>query len=155
MDEIGRGTSTYDGLALAWSCAEELAGRIGAYTLFATHYFELTELETLLDGVANVRLDAVEHGDRIVFMHAVKDGAADRSYGLQVAALAGLPQAVLQRARLRLEELESRAPAPAAHRQLPLFSQRDALRDALAALDPDSLSPREALDALYRLRALL
>ena len=99
MDEIGRGTSTYDGLSLAWACAEQLAGPIRAFTLFATHYFELTQLPEKLPGLANVHLDAVEHGDTIAFMHAVQEGAASRSYGLQVAALAGVPRSVITRAR--------------------------------------------------------
>ena len=107
MDEIGRGTSTYDGLALAEACARAPGARSTArYTLFATHYFELTALAEPGSGIANVHLDAVEHGDQLVFMHAVKDGPADRSFGLQVAALAGLPKAVVQQARGRLAELE-------------------------------------------------
>ena len=108
MDEIGRGTSTYDGLALADACARHLAAVNRCYTLFATHYFELTALAEPGSGIANVHLDAVEHGDTLVFMHAVKDGPADRSFGLQVAALAGLPQVVVQQARARLAELEQR-----------------------------------------------
>ena len=113
MDEIGRGTSTYDGLSLAWACAEQLASKIGAYTLFATHYFELTRLPELMSGLANVHLDAVEHGDTIAFMHAVQEGAASRSYGLQVAALAGVPKSVIQQARHKLHELESATPVTA------------------------------------------
>ena len=106
MDEIGRGTSTYDGLALAEACAKHLANGNRCYTLFATHYFELTALAQPGSGIANVHLDAVEHGDTLVFMHAVKDGPADRSFGLQVAALAGLPKSVVREARGRLAELE-------------------------------------------------
>jgi DNA mismatch repair protein MutS len=113
MDEIGRGTSTYDGLSLAWACAEQLASKIGAYTLFATHYFELTRLPELMSGLANVHLDAVEHGDTIAFMHAVQEGAASRSYGLQVAALAGVPKSVIHQARHKLHELESATPVAA------------------------------------------
>ena len=113
VDEIGRGTSTYDGLALAWACARELAHRTRSFTLFATHYFELTELPLHADGVANVHLDAVEHGRRIVFMHRVKDGPANRSYGLAVAALAGIPDEVIVRAREILDTLE-RAPGASA-----------------------------------------
>lgn len=93
MDEIGRGTSTYDGLSLAWASAEWLADKLKAMTLFATHYFELTELATMMEGLANVHLDAVEHGDDIAFMHAVQEGAASKSYGLAVAGLAGVPKA--------------------------------------------------------------
>ena len=115
MDEIGRGTSTYDGLALAWACARELAHRTRSFTLFATHYFELTELARHAGGVANVHLDAVEHGERIVFMHRVKEGPADRSYGIAVAALAGVPDAVITRARAILDTLESN-PRASPHR---------------------------------------
>ena len=114
MDEVGRGTSTWDGLALAWACAEHLATVNRALCLFATHYFELTAMERLHAGVANVHLDAVEHAGRIVFMHAIKGGATDRSYGLQVAELAGLPPAALDSARARLAALESGRPATAA-----------------------------------------
>ena len=112
MDEIGRGTSTFDGLSLAWACGVELATRIRAFTLFATHYFELTTLPEEYPGIANVHLDAVEHGDSIVFMHAVREGPANQSYGLQVAGLAGVPRAVIERARTRLRELEDDARAP-------------------------------------------
>jgi len=168
MDEIGRGTSTFDGLSLAWSCAVELATRIRAFTLFATHYFELTTLPEEYPGIANVHLDAVEHGDSIVFLHAVREGPANQSYGLQVAALAGVPQSIIQRARSRLGELERSAQR---HRdmdasQLSLFdpieeTQSDEvncretpLNKALDALDPDQLTPRQALDELYRLKSL-
>lgn len=164
MDEIGRGTSTYDGLALAEACARHLAQHNRAYTLFATHYFELTTLAEPGSGIANVHLDAVEHGDQLVFMHAVKDGPADRSFGLQVAALAGLPKAVVQQARGRLAELEQQsrdAPAPSmapaaldAPQQFGLFASSSAALDALASIDPDDLTPKQALEALYRLKAL-
>jgi len=160
MDEIGRGTSTYDGLSLAWACAAQLADQIRAYTLFATHYFELTVLPEQYPGMANVHLDAVEHGDRIVFLHAVKDGPADRSYGLHVAALAGVPQAVITAARLRLKELEGRPLTTQAGAQNPpqlnLFAA-EAPHPALVALTelhPDELTPRQALEALYRLKDL-
>lgn len=164
MDEIGRGTSTYDGLALAEACARHLAHHNRAYTLFATHYFELTTLAEPGSGIANVHLDAVEHGDQLVFMHAVKDGPADRSFGLQVAALAGLPKSVVQQARGRLAELEQQsrdAPMPSmapaaldAPQQFGLFAPSSAVLDALAAIDPDDLTPKQALEALYRLKAL-
>ena len=157
VDEVGRGTSTFDGLALAWASAEHLARVIGAYTLFATHFFELTVLADTLEGVANVHLDAVEHGDRIVFLHAVKEGPASQSYGLQVAALAGVPAHVVGRARARLAELETRPlDAGAPRRQLDLFATADPAPalDALRRVDPDRLTPRQALDALYRLREL-
>ncbi|MFD0727403.1 DNA mismatch repair protein MutS [Lysobacter brunescens] len=163
MDEIGRGTSTYDGLALAEACARHLAHTNRCYTLFATHYFELTALAQPGSGIANVHLDAVEHGDTLVFMHAVKDGPADRSFGLQVAALAGLPKSVVREARGRLAELEQRRndPAPVlsaqtldAPQQFGLFAPNSAALDALAAIDPDELTPKQALEALYRLKAL-
>ena len=163
VDEIGRGTSTYDGLALAWACARELAHRTRSFTLFATHYFELTELPRHADGVANVHLDAIEHGQRIVFMHRVKDGPASRSYGLAVAALAGIPSEVVARAREILDTLESAPRASASEppcAQLGLFDAPPApgdaeLLDAFDAIDPDALSPREALDALYRLKSIV
>ncbi len=160
MDEIGRGTSTFDGMALAKASALHLAGEIGAFTLFATHYFELTRLAEEAPNIANVHLDAVEHGDRIVFMHAVKEGPADRSYGLQVAQLAGVPGEVIDAARRSLAELESlqekRATAQPQmglfHAPPPAQPKPDALRQALESLDPDTLSPREALDFLYRMK---
>ncbi|MBP7712132.1 MAG: DNA mismatch repair protein MutS [Gammaproteobacteria bacterium] len=157
VDEVGRGTSTFDGLALAWASAEHLAREIGAFTLFATHFFELTVLADTLEGVANVHLDALEHGDRIVFLHAVKEGPASQSYGLQVAALAGVPAPVVGRARARLAELETRPlDAGAPRRQLDLFATADPAPalDALRRVDPDRLTPRQALDTLYRLREL-
>jgi DNA mismatch repair protein MutS len=158
MDEIGRGTSTYDGLALAWACAVDLATRVQAYTLFATHYFELTQLPELHPGIVNVHLDATEHEDRIVFLHALRAGAADRSYGLHVAALAGVPAPVIRQARARLQELERPgAAAPRADtRQMPLFQgvQDHPAVTALQSLDIDSLSPRQALQRLYELQEL-
>jgi len=169
MDEIGRGTSTYDGLALADAVARQLASSNRSYTLFATHYFELTALAEPGSGIANLHLDAVEHhdkggGETLVFMHAVKPGPANRSFGLQVAALAGLPKAALQQARARLAELESRyrdaavtpmsAPALDAPQQFGLFAPASAVADALASIEPDELTPRQALEALYRLKAL-
>jgi len=157
MDEIGRGTGTYDGLALAWACAAHLAAGIRAFTLFATHYFELTALADQLDNTCNVHLDAVEHGERIIFMHAVKDGPASRSYGLQVAQLAGVPRAIIENARRRLEDIEQIA-AAAPEPQPPqndLFDHHRQLLEALRDADPDSLSPRQALDLLYRLRTML
>ena len=160
MDEIGRGTSTFDGLSLAWACAAHLARAIRAYTLFATHYFELTTLPEMIDGIANVHLDAVEHGDRIVFLHAVKEGPANQSYGLQVAALAGIPAPVIEEAKQRLRQLEETS-GQEAHQapqeQMSLFSSNhhQPLVDTLESLDPDSLTPRQALDALYHLRSLV
>ncbi|KTS72586.1 DNA mismatch repair protein MutS [Pantoea stewartii] len=160
MDEIGRGTSTYDGLSLAWACAENLANRIKAMTLFATHYFELTTLPEKLEGVVNVHLDAVEHGDTIAFMHSVQDGAASKSYGLAVAALAGVPKEVIKRARNKLKELETVSSQSATSNvdgsQLPLLVEETSPAvEALEALDPDTLTPRQALDWIYRLKALV
>jgi DNA mismatch repair protein MutS len=161
MDEIGRGTSTYDGLALARACAEHLAAQVGAYTLFATHYFELTALAAEIPGVANVHLDAAEYataaGEQLVFLHQVLPGPANRSYGLHVAALAGVPPAVTARARSILAELESGpvkpAPPRAAAPQLPLFEPpRQAALRLLEQTDPDALTPRQALDLVYRLK---
>lgn len=162
MDEIGRGTSTYDGLALAWAVAEYLARKVQAYTLFATHYFELTHLPEQLEGVHNVHLRAVEHGASIVFLHSVNDGPASQSYGLQVAALAGIPKNVLRRARFQLSKLEK---GDNDSPQMGLFStyeepepeleQDNPVEDMLEEIDPDELTPRAALDLLYKLKALL
>ncbi len=161
MDEVGRGTSTYDGLALARASAIQLATVNRAFTLFATHYFELTELASQFEGIANVHLDAVEYADQLVFMHAVKEGPANRSFGLQVAALAGLPKRVIDDARRYLSTLEAghaNAPSHSAPPtpQLGLFDapRPSAAEDALRELDPDAMSPRDALDALYRLKKL-
>ncbi len=159
VDEIGRGTSTFDGLALAYAIARHLAERVRAHTLFATHYFELTQLAAILPNVANVHLDAVEHKDRIVFLHRVEGGPADRSYGIHVAQLAGIPKDVVRAARRHLAELEAqlRPGGP----QPDLFSaatapeaRADPLADALDELEPDTMSPKEALEALYRLKKL-
>ncbi|AOR64349.1 DNA mismatch repair protein MutS [Pectobacterium wasabiae CFBP 3304] len=161
MDEIGRGTSTYDGLSLAWACAENLANRIKAMTLFATHYFELTTLPEKMEGVVNVHLDAREHGDTIAFMHSVQDGAASKSYGLAVAALAGVPKEVIKRARQKLKELETLSNnASSSHidgAQLALLSNDEPspAMEALEAIDPDALTPRQALDWLYQLKKML
>lgn len=164
MDEIGRGTSTYDGLSLAWASAEWLAKEIGAMTLFATHYFELTELPNVLPHLANVHLDAVEHGDSIAFMHAVQEGAASKSYGLAVAGLAGVPKPVIKNARAKLQQLELLSSQPAETRkpsrvdianQLSLIPEPSVVEQALAGIDPDQLTPRQALDMLYQLKKLL
>jgi DNA mismatch repair protein MutS len=164
VDEIGRGTSTFDGLALAYAIARHLAERTRCYTLFATHYFELTQLATLLANVANVHLDAVEHKDRIVFLHRLEGGPADRSYGIHVAHLAGIPKDVVRAARKRLQELEQQLRPADAHGDLFAAapdtgdaldaSRLQALVDALDALRPDELSPKEALEALYRLKKI-
>lgn len=165
MDEIGRGTSTYDGLSLAWACAEKLS-KIGALTLFATHYFELTELAESLPLATNVHLDAIEHDDTIAFMHQVQPGAANKSYGLQVAALAGIPKDVITLAQHKLTQLEMQPEEKAkpimvkeAQQTQLSFPEPEkvtsAALDKLETLNPDDLSPREALDALYQLKKLL
>ncbi|MDP3874179.1 MAG: DNA mismatch repair protein MutS [Methyloversatilis sp.] len=161
MDEIGRGTSTFDGVALAQSIARHLLTRNRSWTLFATHYFELTQLAQTHPMCANMHLDAVEHGRRIVFLHAIEEGPASQSYGIEVAALAGVPGTVIRDARRALQQLE--ASRISAGPQADLFAPAapppepptHAAVDALAALDPDSLSPREALDALYALKKLV
>jgi DNA mismatch repair protein MutS len=168
MDEIGRGTSTFDGLSLAWATARHLASKIGAFTLFATHYFELTALAADLPGVLNVHLDATEHRQGIVFMHSVKPGPASKSYGLAVAKLAGIPREVLVEARRYLNALEAEARNTSGPQgRLELDSPEDSaiethtndefefLRTALLALDPDSMTPRDALQKLYELKKLL
>jgi DNA mismatch repair protein MutS len=165
MDEIGRGTSTYDGLSLAWAVARHLALTTGAFTLFATHYFELTTLAAELPGVVNLHLDATEHGDELVFLHAVREGPANRSYGLAVAKLAGVPRDVITAARGYLATLETQRDArPASGTpQGELFAvvtppvatsavAPSAVEKKLAAIDPDELTPREALQKLYELR---
>ena len=164
IDEIGRGTSTFDGLALAWAIAHRLAEGNRSLTLFATHYFELTALAAEIEGCANVHFDAVEHKDGIVFLHAVADGAASKSYGLQVAKLAGVPAETVRQARAylaRLDQFSSRADGQSDLFATPAADTRtadpraSALAERLATLDPDALSPREALDALYELKRLL
>jgi DNA mismatch repair protein MutS len=160
MDEIGRGTSTFDGLSLAWAAAHHMGEKARAFTLFATHYFELTALAQELPACGNVHLDATEHNGQLVFLHSVRPGPANQSYGLQVASLAGVPGDVIRRARRYLKTLESQQSVQVNSPQTQLdFSveepaRNDPLRDAIEALDPDSLSPREALDALYKLKKL-
>jgi DNA mismatch repair protein MutS len=159
IDEIGRGTSTYDGMSLAWATAAYLAGKVGCFTLFATHYFELTQLAEQFANIVNVRLDAMEHKDKIVFLHAVKEGPANRSYGLQVAALAGIPQSVLADAKACLQGLESKQFGPLesadARPQWELFGNRHPIVEALEMINPDELTPLEALETLFKLRSLL
>jgi DNA mismatch repair protein MutS len=164
MDEVGRGTSTFDGLSLAWACAAFIATKIRAFTLFATHYFELTSLAGEAPGVVNVHVEAVEHGDRLVFLHSVKEGPANQSYGLQVAALAGIPKSVTTQARRYLTELERERDAlrnyNSPQAELPLFvsapppNRESAALSALRAVDPNALSPKDALDLLFRLKSL-
>jgi DNA mismatch repair protein MutS len=161
MDEVGRGTSTFDGLALAWAIAKALVEKNKALSLFATHYFELTRLALENKDIANVHLDAVEHKDSVVFLHAVEEGPASQSYGLQVAGLAGVPKAVIRQASRYLQLLEEASVTRG--NQSDLFSktqqseaepQVDPLRDELQKMNPDELSPREALELLYRLKKL-
>ena len=167
MDEIGRGTSTYDGLSLARACAEWLATQTRAFTLFATHYFELTELPDTVPGAANVHLDAAEYsspaGDKLVLLHQVKPGPANRSFGLQVAALAGIPKPVIEQARTHLRALEQRHLSPAsppgatpAAPQLPLFNNAadEKVLKLLDGVNPDALSPKEALELIYKLKTI-
>jgi len=157
MDEVGRGTSTYDGLSLARAVAEHLASKTRAFTLFATHYFELTELEQAVPGVANVHLDATEYGDKLVLLHRVQPGPANRSFGLQVAALAGIPRPVIDQARAYLKTLETfhLPAAPKAEPQLPLFdgASHEILK-LLDSADADGITPKDALELLYRLKQL-
>lgn len=176
MDEVGRGTSTFDGLSLAWACAHHLAEQVRAFTLFATHYFELTQLPENCNTVANVHLNATEYNDRIVFMHAVQEGPASQSYGLQVAQLAGVPTAVIQQARQKLSELEQHEAGITAHQnsltasalieqkasvaaevtqksyQSDLFAPSHPALTLLKTLNPDEMTPRQALEALYALK---
>jgi DNA mismatch repair protein MutS len=163
VDEIGRGTSTYDGLSLAWACALDLAKRLKAFSLFATHYFEITELAEQLANVNNVHLDAVEHGQDIVFMYHLKDGPANQSYGIQVARLAGLPLQVLDTAedKLRALELEaSKSLSGQSHQHSMDFAALapagpSELEKRLKSIDPDELTARQALDLLYELKSTL
>ncbi|HKO89025.1 MAG TPA: DNA mismatch repair protein MutS, partial [Burkholderiales bacterium] len=162
MDEVGRGTSTFDGLALAWAIARHLLERNRAYTLFATHYFELTQLAQEFREAANVHLDAVEHKDRIVFLHALEEGPASQSYGLQVAALAGVPGAVVRAAKRHLQLLERQSLSKGGQPDLfvanaiaePMEAEPHPVVDTLADINPDELSPREALELLYKLKKL-
>ena len=165
VDEIGRGTSTYDGLALAYACALDLATRVRAYTLFSTHYFELTQLPELAPSATNVHLEAVEHAGEVAFLYQVQPGPADRSYGLQVARLAGMPEPVLHDARTRLAQLEQDSVRPLfrsdePNEQVHLFEQMAThlpaqFLDKIRQLEPDATSPRDALALLYELRALI
>jgi DNA mismatch repair protein MutS len=161
MDEVGRGTSTFDGLALAWAIADCLIKKNKSLSLFATHYFELTRLALEHREVANVHLDAVEHKDAVVFLHAVEEGPASQSYGLQVAALAGVPKTVIRQAKKYLQLLEDSSVSRSHQEDLFLRTkapeqepEADPLREALQAANPDELTPREALELLYRLKKL-
>jgi DNA mismatch repair protein MutS len=152
LDEIGRGTSTFDGLSLAWAIAEHLLQKINCYTLFATHYFELTRLEELYSQVANIHLESLEQQDKLIFLHKVKAGAANQSYGLQVALLAGVPKSVVQRARQHLRRLEQQhKPQP---QQLSLTQEQPVINE-LRSINPEQLSPQQALEFIYKLQRLL
>ena len=163
LDEIGRGTSTYDGLSLAWACAEMLALKLKAFTLFATHYFELTLLSEQIPTLSNVHLDAVEHGDNIIFMHAIQEGAASKSFGLQVAQLAGVPKAAVSRAKQKLAELETEQhrihaeghSEKSSQVQLPLIDEPHVAIQKLAQIDVNNVTPKQALDILYELKETL
>jgi DNA mismatch repair protein MutS len=162
MDEIGRGTSTFDGLSLAWACAEHLAKKVKALCLFATHYFELTQLPNLYSNILNVHLDAVEQADKLIFLHQVKEGAANKSYGLQVAALAGVPREVIQQAKKRLKQLEKQQSHLIQPDQPLIFETKEEvipqnvqlLLNELSLLKPDEMSPKQALTALYHFKEL-
>ena len=167
MDEVGRGTSTFDGLSLAWACAFHLAKSVKAFTLFATHYFELTSLPDKLTGAVNVHLDATEHKDTIVFMHSVQDGPASQSYGIQVAKLAGIPESVIDLAKSELAILEAgghklvtaketqEVTLEPSQKELLLSNMNYAIQERLDNLSPDELSPKQALDLIYELKRLL
>jgi DNA mismatch repair protein MutS len=161
LDEIGRGTSTFDGLALAWACARRLVEKNRSFTLFATHYFELTRLSEEFKQVCNVHLDAVEHGSGIVFLHSVEEGPASQSYGLQVAQLAGIPKSVIGAAKRRLAQLEQQNLAHGPQADMFASAQTEAEPPMHAAvaelegLEPDELTPRQALDALYKLKGMV
>ena len=166
MDEIGRGTSTFDGLSLAWSCAHYLANQVKALTLFATHYFELTNLQEECNSVANVHLNAIEHNDKIIFLHSVQEGSTNQSYGLQVAKLAGIPRHVINQAKKRLIQLENQS----IHKTMDYITndvqeklvqtnkcsapQSHPIIDLLNTITPDDLSPRQALEIIYNLKKL-
>jgi DNA mismatch repair protein MutS len=161
MDEIGRGTSTFDGLSLAWACGYHLAEKVKAFTLFATHYFELTSLPETVDGTINIHLDATEHKDSIVFLHSIQEGPANQSYGLQVAKLAGIPQEVMKLAKIELQRLEQKNLASDAKQQhKPSTPQTDLFASPepseldimMKDIQPDELSPKDALDTLYKLK---
>lgn len=159
LDEIGRGTSTFDGLSLAWACAAYLAKNTNGFTLFATHYFELTLLPELFPSIQNVHISAIEHEDKIIFMHQVEPGPASQSYGLAVAELAGVPKAVITLAKAKLQELENKSfeiPKTSSTPQLPLFGNEPSLVETrLKEINPDNLSPKEALALIYELKELI
>nr|MCS5595152.1 DNA mismatch repair protein MutS [Porticoccaceae bacterium] len=166
MDEVGRGTSTFDGLSLAWACAFHLVDKVKAFTLFATHYFELTSLPEKVSGAVNIHLDATEYNDSIVFLHSVQDGPASQSYGIQVAKLAGIPDAVIDLARRELAILEEQSPSKLISNETSVGSTKpnqaelhlapasSAVEKRIDSLRPDELSPKQALDLIYELKKL-
>ncbi len=161
MDEVGRGTSTFDGLSLAWSCARHLSQVTRAFTLFATHYFELTTLADELPGVVNVHLDATEHGDKLIFLHTVQPGPANQSYGIQVAMLAGVPRSVIADAHKKLRSSSGAVhPVRSASnpQQADLFAvlapAEHPVVTELKSLQPDTLTPRAALELVYALKRI-
>ena len=167
MDEVGRGTSTFDGLSLAWACAYHLADKIKSFTLFATHYFELTSLPEQIPGAVNIHLDATEYKDSIVFLHSVQEGPANQSYGIQVAKLAGIPSDVISLARAELKKLESSSlnatTSKTKQKEISSSSQEEMfinqlspeLKKKLGSISPDELSPKQALDLIYELKLLM
>ena len=162
MDEVGRGTSTFDGLSLAWAIAEQLATKVKAYCLFATHYFELTSLAEQFNNTINIHLTAIEHEHKIVFLHQVKDGSASQSYGLQVAALAGVPKQVIAQAKQHLTRLEQQGQGQGQIKiQTDMFGnlepenpKLDELQQIIQDLSPDDLTPKQAHELLYQLKKL-
>ena len=157
MDEVGRGTSTFDGLSLAWSAAIYLATKLQALTLFATHYFELTHLPKIISHIANIHLDAMEHGDNIVFLHAVNEGPANKSYGLQVAQLAGIPREVINKAKQKLAQLENYSEMadfaiPQESPTITQSTQENEIITKLKSIDPNDLTPKEAMEFLFELQ---
>ncbi|HBC55951.1 MAG TPA: DNA mismatch repair protein MutS [Gammaproteobacteria bacterium] len=161
LDEIGRGTSTYDGLSLAWSCSDYLTHEINCFTLFATHYFELTELANSHPQIQNLHLDATEHHHKIVFLHQVKEGPANKSYGIQVASLAGVPNRVIQGAKQKLQQLEAQSSTDtntqmgSGNQSLPLAPQMDLVHDKISEIKVDQLTPLDALNLLHELQQMV
>jgi DNA mismatch repair protein MutS len=161
LDEIGRGTSTFDGLSLAWAVAKQLLEKNKSLTLFATHYFELTRIIDDFKQAANVHLDAAEHGKGIVFLHKVEEGAANQSYGIQVAQLAGIPKSVVAAAKRKLTQLENNQLQQSEHQPDMFAANPETVEtplhpavEALELIQPDDLTPKQALELLYKLKAM-
>ncbi|MXP56710.1 DNA mismatch repair protein MutS [Pantoea sp. Mhis] len=161
VDEIGRGTSTFDGLSLAWACAEELANRIQAITLFATHYFELTKLPQKIKNIINIHFNAVEYEDTINFMHSIQQGAISKSYGVEVAIMAGFPKEVIINARIKLKELETQSFNTCIFKNImdlksfPLFMDNSKILEEIKSVEPDYLTPHQALEWIYHLKSII